>query len=362
MKASHIFLIIAAIAIGWVFFRGGEDRYGSRRSQIDYSRLAVSQGLTAEAAALNLEPDLDVALLPEIGKQVIREAAQAGLTEQAFLQQVIQEVSNRIREISTIDLNGDDVVDPILIKPEPLEGEQFVMLSIRVPAHDAYPLPDAGDSTAWKDVETIEVATMTISMDKEALTVQAQGNQHVYPRQAGQHYVAYDRSPSFLQMYVGMRMMEWMFFPRYYGFYGPGFGYGMYRPMGVPLMASRRAGVVSSRGYSRSTASTRSAISSRAGGAPRSQYSRAFPSKPPRSLNQLGSSAKFQRRQAARVGAGGFARSSASRSGISRSSSSFSRQRGASRTRIASTRRSIGRRGFGGFGRRGFGGGFRFRR
>ena len=58
----------------------------------------------------------------------------------------------------------------------------------------------------------------------------------LYPNSAGNHYVAHDRSPSFLQMYVTMRMVNWMFFPRMYGFYGAGYGYGFYRPMGVPVM------------------------------------------------------------------------------------------------------------------------------
>ena len=85
MKMQNWFLVIAVVAILWVIFRGGDDRYAGRRS-LDYDRLAVSQGLTAEAAQLDLAQDLDVALLPEIGKQAIRDAAQQGLREQGLLQ------------------------------------------------------------------------------------------------------------------------------------------------------------------------------------------------------------------------------------------------------------------------------------
>ena len=360
MRASNIFLIIAVVALGWVFLRGGEDKFAGQAA-IDYDRLAVSQGLTEQAVGLNLAADLDVSLLPELGKQVIREAAQKGLKEQAFLQEVIVEMSNRVREISTIDLNADDVVDPILIKPEPQEGEQYVLLSIRVPAPDAYPLPEAKDGAAWKEVETIEVATMSVAFDQKTLTVQAQGNQHAYPGSAGQHYSVHDRAPSFLQMYMTMRMMEWMFFPRYYGFWGPGYGYGMYRPMGVPMMTSRRAGAISNRNYQRAPGTASSSIRTRGGGAPTSQYSRAFSKNPPRSLNQLKSSTAFQRRQASKLRAGGFGRTSGQRT-VGRAGSSFSQRRAGVASRSIRRKSSFGgfgrRRGFGGFGR----GGFRMRR
>ncbi len=358
MKTHHWFLVIAVVAILWIFFRGGEKRYEGRRS-LDYDRLAVSQGLTAEAAQLDLARDLDVALLPEIGKQAIRDAAQQGLREQGFLEFVIRQVSDRVREISTIDLNGDEIADPILVKPEPQEGEQYVLLSLRVPAHDAYPLPKAGDTAAWKDVETIEVASMSITLDEQALTVQAQGNQHVYPNQNQQHYVARDTTSSFLTMYMGMRMMEWMFFPRMYGFYGPGYGYGFYRPYGVGAIAGQRAGIVSSRNYQRSAPAANSAIRSRGGAAPRSQYSRAFANRAPRSLNQLRSSTRFRQRQVS-ARSGGFGRTG--RGGaLSRSAGSFRNRSAVTAGRSVRRSRTFSRsfrRSFGGFGR----GGFRFRR
>ncbi len=353
MKTYHWFLIIAVVVISYVVLQGGEEKYRSAAPRLDYDRLAVTQGLTAEAAALDLQKDLDISLLPELGKQVIREAAQKGLQKQAFLEYTIREVGNRVREISTIDLNGDDVVDPVLVKPEPIEGEQYVLLSLRVPAPKAYPLPPASDSAAWKKVETLEVATMTVALNKEQLTVQAQGNQHVYPGAGGRNYTAYDRTPSFLQMYFTMRMAQWMFFPRYYGFYGAGFGYGMYRPMAVPMAVGRRAGAVSSRGYSSSRGSSTSAIRSRSGAAPQSRYSQVYSKQAPKSLSQVRSSRSFQRRTGTAGRAGGFGRSGAT----------AGRATTAGRSRGFGTR-SAGR-GFGGFGR-GFGrssfggGGMRF--
>jgi hypothetical protein len=345
MKTHHWFLIIAVVVIAYVVMRGGEEKFVSSRPQLDYDRVGVSQGMTAEAAALDLQKDLDVALLPDIGKQVIREAAQQGLQKQAFLEHVVQEVGNRVREISTIDINSDGTVDPVLVKPEPVKGEQHVLLSLRVPAPKAYPLPKASDTSAWKKVETLEVATMTVALNKEQLTVQAQGNQHVYPNSAGNHYVARDRTPSFLQMYFTMRMMEWMFFPRYYGFWGAGYGYGFYRPMAVPAAVNRRAGAVSSRGYSSSRAQGTSAVRTRAGAAPRSQYSRAYSRQAPKSLSQVRSTRRFQQRGAGGVRSGGFGRSG-----------SVGRATTPSRSRGVGTRSAA--RGFGGFGRSSFGRGF----
>ena len=226
MKLSTWFLILAVALIGYVIFQGGEQRFGRRAQPLNYDVMAVSQGLTPEAQALNLEKDLDVSLLPEIGKQAIRDAAQQGLKEQAFLQTVLRTVSDRVHEISTIDLNGDGTVDPVLVRPEPAGDEHYVLLSLQVPAPEAYPLPAASDTSAWKGVQTVEVATMSVSLDQQELAVQASGNQYVYPDSYGQHYVAYDRSPSFLQTYFAIRMLDWMFFPSYWGFWGPGWGYG----------------------------------------------------------------------------------------------------------------------------------------
>jgi hypothetical protein len=346
MKSHHWFLIIAVGVVVYVLTQGGDEKYAAS-PRIDYDRLAVSQGMTAEAAALDLQKDLDIALLPDIGKQVIREAAQQGLQKQAFLERVVQEVGNRVRQISTIDLNDDGTVDPILVKPEAVEGEQYMLLSLRVPAPGAYPLPAAGDTSGWKKVEQLEVATMTVALNDKALTVQAQGNRHVYPNSAGNHYSAHDRSSSFLQMYMGMRMMEWMFFPRYYGFYGAGYGYGMYRPMPVATMMSRR-GAATSR-YSSSSASRTSAIRSRSGAAPSSQYSRTYSKQAPKSLNQVRSTRSFQRRQAATSRSGGFGRSGGRGSSPARSRSFASR----TSSRSGGFGRGFGRSSFGG-------GGFRF--
>ncbi|MCH9046407.1 MAG: hypothetical protein IIA40_09905 [SAR324 cluster bacterium] len=337
MRYYHWFLIIAVVLVGYVLLSGREQRYTQPARRLDYSTRAVSRGLTAEALALDLENDLDVSLLPEIGKQAIRQAAQQGLKEQAFLEAVLRDVSDRVREISTIDINQDGQVDPILVKPEPAGKEQYVLLSLQVPAVESYPLPSASDAAAWKKVETFEVATMSVSFNEKELAVEASGNQHVYPNTHSQRYYAHDRNPSFLQTYMTIRMMEWMFFPRYYGFYGPGYGYGFYRPMGVPMVMSRRTGAIRSRGYQRAASSTRPVVRGRSGAAPRSAYQSKYSGQPPRSLSQLRSSRSFARRQTGgTVRSGGFGRGTGARQ--------------AAPTRRYSSQRTRSR-GFGGFGR-----------
>jgi hypothetical protein len=314
MKSSTWFLVIAVALVGYVIWSGGERRFAGQRPAapargLDYDVVAVSQGLSAEARALDLADDLDVALLPEIGKQAIRDAAGRGLREQAFLEAVLRDVSDRVREISTIDLNGDGTTDPVLVRPEPAADEGYVLLSLRVPAPEAYPLPAARDTAAWQAAETVEVATLTVSLNREQLAVEAAGNPQVYPQSGGQHYVAYDRSPGFLETYFAIRMLDWMFFPSYWGFWGPGWGYGAYRPLPVADVRGDRAGTLGTRGYAPGTATDGPVVRGRSGAAPASRYQRAYSRKPPRSLSRLQASRRFAQRQPGdAVRSGGFGR------------------------------------------------------
>ena len=345
MKPQNLLLIFAGGAIVAALVVGIMHRSQPEKPQLNYDTLAVSDGLSAEAQALNLDKDLNVALLPEIGKQVVQEGAKKGLKDQAFLQYMVGETSNRVREISTIDLNQDGTADPILVKPEPVKGEQYVILSIQVPEPKAYPLPPATDQAAWKNVETLEVATMTVALNAQELTVEAQPNQHMYPNSHQNHYVAHDRSAEFLHMYMTLRMMEWMFMPRFYGFYGPGFGYGFYRPMPVAMVATQRQAVTSH--ITPATGSTSPAITGKNGQAPQSQYSRAYAKTPPKSLSALKSSRSFQQRQDATAGSrsGGFGRNTSSGTRSQQVSPSQSRSRGGFSSGGSRTRS-------GGFGRR----------
>ena len=319
MKTEHWFLLIAVVALIYLFTRGDEDTYQS--GQLNYDSFAISDGLTADAIALNLEDDLDVSLLPALGRDVIREAASQGLKEQAFLDHVLRGVSNRVREISTIDLNEDGQVDPVLVKPEPSESEGYVVLSLQVPHAKAYPLPQASDRAAWSNVETFEVATMSITLNTEALTVQAEGNKHTHPNQQGRHYSAYDTGGSFMQMYFAMRMMDWMFMPSYYGgWMGPGYGYGYHRPMGVGANMANRAGTIGQRGYNAATYSNTSAIRGRSTGAPPSSaYSRAYSSTPPKSMGDLRGSRRFVKRSPATAPGSRYANNRSAPRGFGRS-------------------------------------------
>ncbi len=359
MKSSTGFLLIAVALIGYVIWQGGERRFAGQVRPLDYNVVAVSGGLSEQAQALNLEQDLDVSLLPEIGKQAIRAAAGQGLKEQAFLEAALREVSDRVREISTIDLNGDGTADPILVRPEPAGQDGYVLLSLQVPAPDAYPLPPAQDREAWKKVQTVEVATMTVSLNRQELTVDAAGSPYAYPNAAGQHYTAYDRSPSFLETYFAIRMLDWMFFPSYWGFWGPGWGYGFYRPLPVPVVLNDRGTALSRRGYERATPSSTPAVRGRSGSAPLSRYQRAYGSQPPSSLSQLKASRGFARQEAGTpLRSGGFGRSRVPASAVP-GGSSGTRGFGGYRSPGGAGATGIGRSGgvFGGASR-GYSGGF----
>jgi hypothetical protein len=303
MKPFHWFIVACIAVVGLAVWWKQPDRDSPAR--LNYDTVGVSQGLTPQAQALNLDKNLDVSLLPDIARQVIREGAQKGLKEQAFLEYLLREVSTRVGEISTIDLNEDGVADPILVKPEPAQGDKYILLSLRVPDPHAYPLPEGRDAAAWKRVETFEVATLTVSLDEKALTVQAQPDQHLFPSQAGQHYAVNDTAPSFLSMYMTMRMVDWMFMPRMYGFYGPGWGYGYYRPVPVVVVNQNRGGALSQRGYSAAPGSAEPAIRGSGGGAPQSQYGRDYGKTPPKALGELKSSAAFKSRAPGAPAAGG---------------------------------------------------------
>ena len=75
MKTHNWFLVIAVVLVGYVLWRGGDDRFSSRR-QLNYDTVAISDGLSAKALELDLQRDLDPALLPELGREAIRAAAQ----------------------------------------------------------------------------------------------------------------------------------------------------------------------------------------------------------------------------------------------------------------------------------------------
>ena len=160
-----------------------------------------------------------------------------------------------------------------------------------------------------------------------------------------------NHSPSFLQTYLAIRMMDWLFFPSPWGFYGPGWGYGGYRPRPVPDVAGGRGDALRQRGYERAPAGTSPTVRDRSGAAPRSRYQKATAGQPPRALRDLQASRNFQRGTAAgsSVGKGGFGRPGAASPAPSRR---YAAPRG-----IPQASRGFGRaapRGFGGFGRGGF--------
>lgn len=107
---------------------------------------------------------------------------------------MIKSVSNRIQEISTIDLNHDDLSDPILVVPENFsEAGEYFQLSIRVPdPAEVTQLPSSTDQEAWKKIATeqsIEVLTTSVVREgKDQMTVQSTPSSQFYPQSVGAPY------------------------------------------------------------------------------------------------------------------------------------------------------------------------------
>lgn len=210
---------------------------GEEEKAIDYSNLGV--GVSKRTVAylkgekLDLSSELDPSQVPEIVKESYLEAAQLNKKGKEIIKYVIQDVSQKVASISSIDLNKDDVPDPILIVPE--GNEESMTYSIRIPDPDKVKnYPD--DANAWQEIaekRSIEVLSVTVfprvGQNKDvSFDVEARPNKQVYESHHHHHYHS-----SFLSTYFTYRMMSSLFFnPWYGGWYGPGFygGMGFYSP------------------------------------------------------------------------------------------------------------------------------------
>ena len=304
--------------------------------------VAVSKRTTAylQGDKLDLTSELDPAQVPDIIKASYLEAAELKKSGKDLVKFVIQDVSNKIAEISTIDLNQDEVPDPILIVPE--GNDESMTFSIRVPDPSKVKVyPDQPDE--WQKIaeeSSIEVLSVTVfprakSNNKDvSFDVEARPNSQVYENHHHHHYQS-----SFLHTYFTYRMMTGMFFNPYYGgWYGPrfygGFGYygsGYYNRN----YGGRSVGTVRStrRTYNRSKAST-APMKTSSGKSVSSKMS----SQKSKGVSSFKSSAIKKRNATNAKKASGFG---------SRKSSSSSRSSGFGRSSSRSSHSSRGSRGFG---------------
>lgn len=347
-STNGILIAILLLMGYWIFWGGNKQNTGSFTFQPRRSIVGIGNTLNADAIerlGVDLTENLDPKLIPSLVEQAMKETVQSGVREQEFVQTLVTRVSNKIRDISTIDLNNDGIADPILVVPQNIsEGAEHLQLSIRVPdPAEVATLPEGGDQDAWLEIaETKSVEIMTavaIKENDQNMVIQSAPNPQVYSA----HPPYYHHSTSLTNVLLTSMMLSWMFSP---ALYGPGFGYGYY---GGPYRTTsaiqqNRAGNLSNLRTARGSSSA--AINSKG----QSIASNNFKKVPPKSLNQI-KTTQFRARSGQSVSrAGGFGRSSSVRSAPSSRSnirSSFSRRRS-----LGSFGRGGVRRGFGGFGRR----------
>ena len=344
---STDFLLVVIIILGayWLFFKDDESSrqnfYVSSNVPIGVSDSFNQQAI--EKLGLDLTENLDPRLIPDLMTEAMRETVQAKPSEKDFLPTLVNRVSNKIRDISTIDLNEDGIADPILVVPnQESSGTDHLVFSILVPdPSEVTTLPPGSDQAGWRDIaENKSIEIMTASAVKSAedqMTVQSAPNPQMYQSAGTPYPPYYSTGPSltsiFMTSMAASMMTNWLFMPSY----GMGYGYYNSQPRGVSSVQQNRSAATSS--YNRAQSSS-SAAKTMGGN---SVAANKFRSTSNKSMNQIKSS---RYRSANRKGsATGFGRTQTSQ----RKAPAVRRQ---APSRSRSLFRTPRRRSFGGFGRR----------
>ena len=337
-------LIAIVLLMGyWIFFKGDKQEQ-QFFSQSQRTIVGVSDTLNQEAIeqlGVDLTEHLDPKIVPALVEEAMKEMVNSGAREQEFAQTLVTRVSNKIRNISTIDLNNDGIADPVLVVPQSVsEDSENLVLSIRVPdPAEVKTLPEGSDQEAWVDIaenKSIEImSTAAIKENDQNMVIQTAPNQELY---SGHHQPYYHHHTSFSSILMTSMMLNWMFTPRYFGTGIGGYGY-----------APRTTTVVR---QNRSTSNLKQASASSTAAKNSKGQSIASTSKkvPAKSLNQI-KSTQYKARNAQRTSrSGGFGRSSSSVS-TQRATAPRKSFRSSSSSRRSGFGRST-RRSFRGFGRR----------
>ena len=344
-------ILIAILILGfyWVFF--GEDK-SQESARYNYSSqnipIGVSNQLNAEAIeklGIDLTEHLDPKLIPAITSEALRETSMAQVADKDFLPTLVNKISNKVRDISTIDLNQDGMADHVLIVPQTEKGdEDFLLFSILVPDPSLVStLPSSTDQSAWKDIaenKSIEIMTASVVRSTgDEMTMQSTPNPQMYQSAGAPYAPYYGTGYSMTNLLMTSMMMSMLFRPPYIwgGGYGYGYGYGGART--VSSIQNRRGASTSKM----KKASPSSSSAKTAGG--KSVSANKFRSTSKKSLNNI-KSTKF-RSTSRKTAGGGFGSSRSQRK------PAVSKRRLVPRRKFSfgGSRRSRGF-GFGGFGRR----------
>ena len=345
-----ILTAILILGIYWVFF--GEDK--SRDSSVSsYTSqnipIGISDQLNPEAIeklGIDLTDNLDPKLIPAITSEALRETTQANVSEDSFLPTLVSKISNKIRDVSTIDLNEDGIADPVLVVHQTETGDSdFIVFSILVPDPDKVNvLPSGSDNGAWRDIaenKSIEIMTASVVRGSgDQMTMQSAPNPQMYQSSGAPYPPYYGTGYSMTNLFMTSLMMSMLFRPPFMWGGGYGYSYGG-GTIAVSSVLNRRGAATS---LLKKASPSKSAAKTGSG---RSVSSNKFRSTSKKSLNNI-KSTKF-RSANRKASGGGF--------GNIRTQ----RKPGATQRRRSLTRRSSlfggGRRsmrgfGFGGFGRR----------
>lgn len=330
--------VVVLLGLGWLIFGGSEP---DRNDVVNYSNsnvpIGVSDTLNEEAVnrlGVDLTDNLDPQLIPVVVAEAMKEATEAGVSEADFIPSLVSKISNKIRDISTIDLNADGLADPILVMPASASSDQeFIQFSIKVPdPAEVSELPPGSDQEAWRDIaENKSIEIMTASATKNAqdeLSMQSAPNPQMYNSSPAPYY--HYSSPGLGTILLTSMMMSALF--------SPPMGYGGYYggpPRNVSTVQSQRSGATSSMASSNPSQNT--VKNSKGQSVGQSNFKKV----PPKSLNQV-KTAQFRSKSNAATAnrSGGFG--SAKKSGSS----------AVQKPRVSAPRRTMPKRRSGGFGRR----------
>ncbi|HBI29656.1 MAG TPA: hypothetical protein DDY54_08470 [Deltaproteobacteria bacterium] len=248
-STQGLLTIVALLGIYWVFF--GEDKQESRRvASFGNTVIGVSNQLNPEALAklgVDLSENLDPQIVPALMSEALKETTQANVSEQDFLPTLASNISNKIQGVSTIDLNGDGLTDPVLVMPQSEQsGDEFLVFSILVPdPSEVSSLPAGSDQAAWLDIaknKSIEVMTASVvKKGAEEFAMQASPNPQMYNSAGAPYPPYYSYAPSmtgiFMTSFTASLLANYLFMPRY----PMGFGGYMGAPRAVSTVQSNRS-------------------------------------------------------------------------------------------------------------------------
>lgn len=323
MRIPPVVWVIVAFVVLYMVFSPSCER---RR----YDTVGV--GMPQVTTKIDLTDKLNPAILPDLLKEVLREAAPTKEpNSQEFQQLVVRKLSEKIMadpEVNyRVDLNDDKQLDPVLVFPESVKSEAAVY-SIRVPDPQRHPKDPSANSN-WSDIAKrgIELCALSVTFDEQSrkMVVDAEPNEYLYENSGRRHYRSeyHGSQHSWMNSYLRYMIFRDMLFGPYRwrggGWYGGWYGgyYGGWRG-GVH---SRAARTVTRTTRYRPATSTTKPMSTRSGAAVRSSKASSRTAAPKSITAMKSKRAMAARQSTASSRSGGFGRSrSSGRGGYSRSS------------------------------------------